>query len=87
VVYDSGSPADSYLNEASRLRSRMSTTIVPTEKLQLTRGEINRKQKEYIFPSVATYYSDLLPMDHASMQHVWDVEQKVSRLLRRDCDH
>jgi len=54
----------------------MSTTIVPPEKSQLTREEINRKQKEYIFPSVSTYYSDPLPMDHASMQHVWDVEGK-----------
>ena len=52
----------------------MSTTIVPAEKSHLTREEINRKQKEYIFPSVSTYYSDPLPMDHASMQHVWDVE-------------
>ncbi len=54
----------------------MSTTIVPAEKSHLTREEINRKQKEYIFPSVSTYYSDPLPMDHASMQHVWDVEGK-----------
>ena len=44
----------------------MSTTIVPADKSQLTREEINRKQKEYIFPSVSTYYSDPLPMDHAS---------------------
>ena len=54
----------------------MSTTIVPADKSQLTREEINRKQKEYIFPSVSTYYSDPLPMDRASMQHVWDVEGK-----------
>ena len=54
----------------------MSTTVVPTDKSQMTREEINRKQKEYIFPSVSTYYSDPLPMDHASMQHVWDVEGK-----------
>src|SRR6266853_1570945 len=54
----------------------MSTTFVPAEKLRLSREEINRKQKEYIFPSVSTYYSDPLPMDHALMQHVWDVEGK-----------
>ncbi len=66
----------------------MSTTIVPPEKSQLTREEINRKQKEYIFPSVSTYYSDPLPMDHASMQHVWDVEgKKYLDFLRRHCDH
>src|SRR5437868_15336474 len=54
----------------------MSTTIIPTEKLRLTREEINRKQKEYIFPAVTTYYSEPVPMDHASMQHVWDVNGK-----------
>ncbi len=40
----------------------------------MTRQEINRKQKEYIFPSVSTYYSEPVALDHASMQHVWDVE-------------
>ena len=54
----------------------MSTTFIPADKLRLSREEINRKQKEYIFPSVSTYYSDPLPMDHALMQHVWDVEGK-----------
>jgi hypothetical protein len=54
----------------------MSTTIIPAEKLRLSREDINRKQKEYIFPSVTTYYADPLPMDHALMQHVWDVEGK-----------
>ena len=52
----------------------MSAPTIPTEKL--TREDINRKQKEYIFPSVTTYFSDPVPMDHASMQHVWDVEGK-----------
>ena len=54
----------------------MSATTIPAEKTRLTREEINRKQKEYIFPSVTTYYSDPLPMDHGVMQHVWDVEGK-----------
>ena len=54
----------------------MSTTFVPAEKLRLSREEINRKQKEYIFPSVTTYYSEPVPMDRALMQHVWDVEGK-----------
>ncbi|MBZ5705981.1 MAG: aminotransferase class III-fold pyridoxal phosphate-dependent enzyme, partial [Acidobacteriia bacterium] len=52
----------------------MSAPTIPAEKL--SREEINRKQKEYIFPSVTTYFSDPVPMDHASMQHVWDVEGK-----------
>src|SRR5271154_5625559 len=54
----------------------MSAPTIPTDKTRLTREEINRKQKEYIFPSVTTYYSDPVPMDHGVMQHVWDVEGK-----------
>ncbi len=54
----------------------MSTPTIPAEKTRLSREEINRKQKEYIFPSVTTYYSEPVPMDHALMQHVWDVEGK-----------
>jgi 4-aminobutyrate aminotransferase-like enzyme len=51
-------------------------TTIPVDQSQLTREEINRKQKEFIFPSVTTYFSDPVPMDHGSMQHVWDVEGK-----------
>ncbi len=54
----------------------MSTPTIPAEKTRLSREEINRKQKEYIFPSVSTYYSEPVPMDHALMQHVWDGEGK-----------
>src|ERR1700756_3612201 len=54
----------------------MSAPTIPAEKTSLSREEINRKQKEYVFPSVSTYYTDPLPMDHGSMQHVWDVEGK-----------
>ena len=54
----------------------MSTSTIPAEKTGLSREEINRKQKEYIFPSVTTYFSDPVPMDRASMQHVWDVDGK-----------
>jgi len=54
----------------------MSPSTIPAETASLTREEINRKQKEFIFPSVTTYYADPVPMDHASMQHVWDVEGK-----------
>ena len=54
----------------------MSAPTIPAEKTGLTREEINRKQKEYIFPSVTNYFSDPLPIDHGFMQHVWDVEGK-----------
>jgi 4-aminobutyrate aminotransferase len=51
-------------------------TTASVDQSHLTREEINRKQKEFIFPSVTNYYADPVPMDHASMQHVWDVEGK-----------
>src|SRR5437870_8582377 len=52
------------------------TRTATTNSSQLTRQEINQKQKEFIFPSVTTYYSDPVPMDHALMQYMWDVEGK-----------
>ena len=42
----------------------------------MTKEEIIRKYKQYLFPSVSTYYSEPLVTDHASMQYVWDVEGK-----------
>jgi 4-aminobutyrate aminotransferase-like enzyme len=43
---------------------------------KLSRKEINRKQKEFIWPSVTNYFADPVPMDHGLMQHVWDVDGK-----------
>jgi 4-aminobutyrate aminotransferase-like enzyme len=40
----------------------------------MTKDEILQKQKQYLFPSITTYYSDPLVTDHASMQYIWDVE-------------
>ena len=40
----------------------------------MTKDEILKKHKQYLFPSISTYYSDPLVTDHASMQYVWDVE-------------
>src|SRR5262249_4690560 len=40
----------------------------------MTKDEILKKHKQYLFPSITTYYSDPLVTDHASMQHLWDVE-------------
>src|SRR4051812_33138479 len=42
----------------------------------MKRDEIVRKQKEFIFPCVSTYFSDPLPMERGEMQHVWDVDGK-----------
>jgi 4-aminobutyrate aminotransferase len=42
----------------------------------MTKEEILKKHKQYLFPSVSTYYSDPLVTDHASMQYVWDAEGK-----------
>jgi 4-aminobutyrate aminotransferase len=54
----------------------MSAPAIPAETTRPTREEINRKQKEYIFPCVSTYFSEPLPMDHGFMQHVWDIDGK-----------
>jgi 4-aminobutyrate aminotransferase-like enzyme len=40
----------------------------------MTKEEIIRKHKQYLFPSISTYYSDPLVTDHASMQYLWDVD-------------
>src|SRR5437588_2390993 len=40
----------------------------------MTKDEIVKKHKQYLFPSVSTYYSDPLVTDHASMQHLWDID-------------
>src|ERR1051325_2511641 len=42
----------------------------------MTKDEIIRKYKEYLFPSVSTYFSDPLVTDHASMQYLWDADGK-----------
>src|SRR5512146_1514995 len=43
------------------------TTSMSTE-------EINRKQKEYIWPSVTNYYPTPVPMARGEMQKVWDTD-------------
>src|SRR5690348_5129903 len=40
----------------------------------MTKDEIVKKHKQYLFPSVFTYYSDPLVTDRASMQYLWDIE-------------
>ena len=42
----------------------------------MTRDEILKKHKQYLFPSITNYYSDPLVADHASMQYLWDSEGK-----------
>lgn len=42
----------------------------------MTKDEILRKHKQYLFPSINTYYTDPLVTDHASMQYVWDLDGK-----------
>lgn len=51
----------------------MSTTTQLAE-AKMTREEINRKHKQYIFPAVTNYYADPLPLERGYMQHVWDVD-------------
>jgi 4-aminobutyrate aminotransferase-like enzyme len=40
----------------------------------MTKDEILKKHKQFLFPSISTYFADPLVTDHASMQHLWDIE-------------
>jgi 4-aminobutyrate aminotransferase-like enzyme len=40
----------------------------------MTQNEVIQKQKDYIFPCVATYYTEPLVADHAEGNYVWDLE-------------
>ena len=40
----------------------------------MNKDEIIRKHKQYLFPSVSTYFAEPLVTDHGSMQYLWDVE-------------
>src|SRR5919198_663062 len=40
----------------------------------MTKDEMIRKYKQYLFPSVSTYFSEPLVTDHASMQYLWDAD-------------
>jgi len=42
----------------------------------MTKEEILKKHKQYLFPSITTYYADPLVTDHASMQYLWDTDGK-----------
>ena len=42
----------------------------------MNRAEIVAKHKEFLFPSVATFYTDPLPLTRGEAQHVWDVDGK-----------
>src|SRR2546423_373457 len=42
----------------------------------MTKEEIIKKHKQYLFPSIFTYYSEPLVTDHASMQYLWDANGK-----------
>lgn len=42
----------------------------------MNRSDIIAKQKEFLFPSVATFYKNPLPLARGEGQYVWDVEGK-----------
>jgi 4-aminobutyrate aminotransferase len=42
----------------------------------MTKEEILRKHKQYLFPSITTYFAEPLVTDHASMQYLWDIDGK-----------
>src|ERR1700685_7467 len=49
-------------------------TTTPKEIVSTRSEEVVRKHKEFIWPSVTSYYERPLVADHASMQYLWDVE-------------
>src|SRR5438477_6488865 len=51
-------------------------TTTPSAAGKMTREEIIRMQKEYIFPAISTYFSEPLPLERGYMQHLWDVDGK-----------
>jgi 4-aminobutyrate aminotransferase-like enzyme len=42
----------------------------------MTREELIKKQKQYVYPSVTTYFSEPLVLERGEMQFVWDSEGK-----------
>jgi 4-aminobutyrate aminotransferase-like enzyme len=42
----------------------------------MTKDEIIRKKQEFIFNCATTYFKDPIVIDHAKMQHVWDIDGK-----------
>src|SRR2546421_7890432 len=44
--------------------------------MTMSKQDILRKHKEYLFPSQSVYFADPLVTDHASMQYIWDTEGK-----------
>jgi len=42
----------------------------------MDRKEIVAKKQQYVYPAVANYFQDPLPLERGEMQHVWDVEGK-----------
>lgn len=42
----------------------------------MTKEEILKKHKQYLFPSITNYFSEPLVTSHASMQYLWDADGK-----------
>src|SRR5215472_224206 len=50
--------------------------MTPETKAATRSEEVVRKHREYIWPAATNFYQQPLVADHASMQHVWDIEGK-----------
>jgi 4-aminobutyrate aminotransferase-like enzyme len=42
----------------------------------MDRKQIVAKKQQFVYPAVANYFADPLPLERGEMQHVWDVEGK-----------
>jgi 4-aminobutyrate aminotransferase-like enzyme len=54
--------------------NKAGATMNKAEKQTSRSAEVLRKHGEYLWPAVKMFYEQPLVADHASMQHVWDIE-------------
>src|SRR5215831_21264145 len=69
-----GPPARERTRLSAQNKHTMRNYQPPGSDSIMTKEEILKKQKQFLFPSISTYYTDPLVTDHASMQYLWDTE-------------
>src|SRR5579871_1970264 len=50
--------------------------LTPRRESRMQRKEIVEKKEQYVYPAVANYFAEPLPLERGEMQHVWDVDGK-----------
>lgn len=54
----------------------MEHSLAEKQPVSATRSEIIRKQQQYVYPAVANYFAEAVPMERGEMQYIWDVDGK-----------